>query len=554
MDSIDVDVLVVGSGAGGLTAAITAHEQGGDVLVVEKSDMYGGTSATSGGGIWIPCNHLMAKHGQTDTPEAALTYLKACVGDDVSEDRLKTYVHKAPEMLKFMEQKSAVRYISTAYADYFPDKPGGKEGWRTLDPVPMNAAKLGEEFMNMREPHPQTMFGGFTITIPEAVKIVSKARGWQLLIAKQALAYKLDFPMRKKTKRHRRLTGGNALVGMCLKTVLDRKIPVWRECAMSSLVTKDGAVTGAIVSKDGKDMLINAKRGVILAAGGFEHNEEMRKKHLPSPTETAWSAAPGTNTGDAHNAAEAIGVNLTLMNGAWWGPSVRVPGADRSSVLFAERALPGVYIVNEKGERYLNEGASYDEVGRQLQEFPLTSWIVFDRRAREKYAIGPLYPASIFPDSKWHDALKSVIHKADSLDALAQAIGVDAQGLTKTAERVTEFAKTGVDEDFGKGGNAYDRHYGDQTVKPNPCLGPLAKAPFYAFAIKPGDIGTKGGVDVDVNAQALDTKGKSVPGLYAIGNTSSSVMGHTYPGAGSTIGPAMTFGYVAAKHAMGANS
>ena len=257
---------------------------------------------------------------------------------------------------------------------------------------------------------------------------------------------------------------------------------------------------------------------------------------------------------DAHNAAEAIGANLTLMNGAWWGPSVRVPGADRASVLFAERALPGVYIVNEKGERFLNEGASYDEVGRQLQEFPLTSWIVFDRRAREKYAIGPLYPASIFPDSKWHDALKSVIHKADSLNELAAAIDVDAKGLQKTAERVTSFAETGVDEDFGKGGNAYDRHYGDQTVKPNPCLGPLAKAPFYAFSIKPGDIGTKGGVDVDVNGQALDIKGKAVSGLYAIGNTSSSVMGHTYPGAGSTIGPAMTFGYTAAKHAMGANS
>ena len=208
METIDVDILVVGSGAGGLTAAITAHEQGGNVLVVEKSDMYGGTSATSGGGIWIPCNHLMTKHGQSDTPEAALTYLKACVGDDVSEERLKAYVEKAPEMLKFMEDKSAVRYISTPYADYFPDKPGGKEGWRTLDPVPMNAAKLGNEFMKMREPHPQTMFGGFTITIPEAVKIISKARGWQWLIAKQAIAYKTRFSHAKENKAPPAIDGG----------------------------------------------------------------------------------------------------------------------------------------------------------------------------------------------------------------------------------------------------------------------------------------------------------------------------------------------------------
>ena len=554
METIDVDVLVVGSGAGALTAAITAHEQGGNVLVVEKTSEYGGTSATSGGGIWIPCNHLMAKHGQSDTPEAALDYMKACVGDDVSEDRMKTYVDKAPEMLKFMEDKTEVKYISTPYADYFPDRPGGKDGWRTLDPIPMNAAKLGDEFMNMREPHPQTQFGGFTITIPEAQKIISKARGWQWLIAKQAIAYKLDFRMRKKTHRHRRLTGGNALVGRCLKSVLDRKIPIWRNSPMTSLVTKDGVVTGAVVSKDGAEMLVSAKRGVILAAGGFEHNEEMRKKHLPSPTETEWSAAPGTNTGDAHNAASDIGANLTLMDGAWWGPSVRLPGADRASVLFAERALPGVYIVNEKGERYLNEGASYDEVGRQLQEYPLSSWIVFDARARQKYAIGPLYPASVFPDSKWHDAIKEVVFKTDTLAELAEKMNVDAKGLERTAERVTKFAETGVDEDFGKGGNAYDRHYGDQTVKPNPCLGPLAKAPFYAFQIRPGDIGTKGGVDVDVNAQALDKKGKPIAGLYATGNCSSSVMGHTYPGAGSTIGPAMTFGYVAARHAMGANS
>lgn len=554
METIDVDILVVGSGAGGLTAAITAHDKGGNVLVVEKSDQYGGTSATSGGGIWIPCNHLMAEHGQTDTPEAAVEYMKACIGDDVSEDRIKTYVAKAPEMLTYMEQKSAVRYISTPYADYFPDRPGGKEGWRTLDPVPMNAAKLGDEFLNLREPHPQTQFGGFTITIPEAVKIISKARGWQWIIAKQAIAYKLDFPMRRKTKRHRRLTGGNALVGMCLKTILDRKIPVWRNSPLKSLVTRDGTVTGAIVSRDGKDMLVNTKRGVIMAAGGFESNPEMRAKHLPSPTHVDWSAAAGTNTGDAHKAAEEVGANLTLMDAAWWGPSVRLPGADRSQVLFAERALPGIYIVNEKGERFLNEGASYDEVGRQLQEYPETSWVVFDARARQKYAIGPLYPASVFPDSKWHDGIKAVVLKADTLDALAKDMGVDPAGLANTADRVSRFAKTGVDEDFAKGGNAYDRHYGDMTVSPNPCLGPLNKAPFYAFPVKPGDIGTKGGIDVDVNAQALDAKGKPIPGLYATGNCASSVMGHTYPGAGSTLGPAMTFGYIAAGHAMGANT
>lgn len=554
MQEIEVDVLVIGSGAGGLTAAIVANENGGDVLVVEKSDKYGGTSATSGGGIWIPCNHLMAEHGESDTPDAALTYLKECIGDDVAQERLETFVEQAPKMLKFMEDKAKLKYISTPYADYFPDKPGGKEGYRTLDPVPFSATKLGEEFMNLRDPHPQTKFGGFTITIPEAQKIITRARGWQWIIVKQMIAYRLDIMMRLKTKKHRRLTGGNALIGMCLKSVFDRKIPVWREAAMTSLIEKDGRVSGAVIDKDGETINVTARRGVILAAGGFESDPEMRQKYLPNPTDTAWSGTPGTNKGDAHRAAEKVGAGMSLMDGAWWGPSVRVPGDDRSRILFAERALPGIYIINGKGERYLNEGASYDVVGREMQKHPNDSWLVFDRRAREKYAVGPLFPTQVHPDSAWTDALKEVVVKADTLEELAEKMNVDKAGFMNTAERVAHFSKIGVDEDFAKGGNAYDRYYGDQTIKPNPCLAPLAKPPFYAFPVKPGDIGTKGGVDVDVNGQAMDTAGNPINGLYAIGNTSSSVMGHTYPGAGSTLGPAMTFGYVAARHAMSLNN
>jgi len=447
-----------------------------------------------------------------------------------------------------------VKFVSTPYADYLPDLPGSKDGWRTLDPIPMSATKLGKEFLNMRPPHPQTIFGGFTITVNEAKKIITRAKGWKWIMAKLMISYRLDIPMRIKSKRHRRLCLGNALVGRCLTSVFKRQIPIWRSAPMTSLVTKKGAVTGAIVNKDGKDMLITTRKGVILAAGGFEHNKEMRSQYLPGPTDTEWSATPGHNTGDAHKAAADIGTNLTLMDAAWWGPSVRLPGYDRSRVLFAERALPGVYIVNETGERFLNEAGSYDEVGRQLQAHPLTSWVIFDRRAREKYGIGPLYPTSVHPDSKWTDAIKAVVKKADTIEELALLMNVDAKGLLATVDKVAKYSETGIDEDFASGGNSYDRYYGDPSIVPNPCLAPLAKAPFYAFPVRPGDIGTKGGIDVDVNAQALDTKGKPITGLYATGNTASSVMGHTYPGAGSTIGPAMTFGYVAAKHIMGANS
>jgi 3-oxosteroid 1-dehydrogenase len=554
MDSIEYDILVVGSGAGALTAAITAHDNGGNVLVVEKSDMYGGTSATSGGGIWIPCNHLMEVHGETDTPEAALEYLKACVGDKVSDSRLMSYVKNAPKMLKDLEDKSDVKFVSTPYADYLTEKPGSKDGWRTLDPLPMSATKLGKEFLNMRPPHPQTIFGGFTITVNEAKKIITRSKGWKWIMAKLMISYRLDIPMRMKSKRHRRLCLGNALVGRCLTSVFKREIPIWRSTSLKSLVEKNGKVTGAIVTKNGEDILITTKRGVILAAGGFEHNSDMRKANLPGPTDTSWSATPGQNTGDAHIAAQAVGANLTLMDAAWWGPSVRLPRDDRSRILFAERALPGIYIVNENGKRYLNEAASYDEVGRQLQAHPKTSWVIFDRRAREKYGIGPLYPTAVHPDSKWNSSIKAIVKKSDTIEGLASLMGVDETGLMDTVKKVAKYSKTGVDEDFGSGSTSYDKYYGDPSVSPNPCLAPLSKAPFYAFPVYPGDIGTKGGVDVDINAQALNKKGRPILGLYATGNTASSVMGYTYPGAGSTIGPAMTFGYVAAKHAMGANS
>ncbi len=553
MKTHDVDVLVVGSGAGGLTAAIVAKEHGGDALVIEKTDQYGGTTATSGGGIWIPCNHLMAKHGESDTEDAALTYLKATVGDEVSEERLRAYVQNAPKMLKFLEDNSEVKFNATPYADYFPDKPGGKDGYRTLDPHPISAASIGKEFDHVRPPHTQTIFWGFTLTVNEAKIIITRTRGWQWVLFKLMATYWLDIPFRLKTKRHRRLSLGNALIVRALKSVFKKKIPVWRNTKLIELVTDNGKVTGAIIEKDGETMQINTRRGVIMAAGGFEHNRDMRAKHLPSPTDSDWSAANGHNTGDSIIAAQTAGAGVSLMDAAWWGPAVRLPREDRSRILFAERALPGIYIINKKGERFLNEAASYDEVGRQLYNAEVPAYVVFDANVRARYPVGPILPSSAQPDIAWPDKIKSIVKKANSLDELAELIEVPAEALKTTAARVTQFAKDGVDEDFNKGGNTYDRYYGDQSVTPNPCMGPLEKGPFYAFPIYPGDIGTKGGIDVDIHGQALTETGAPIQGLYATGNNASSVMGRTYPGAGSTIGPAMTFGYVAAKHAMGAN-
>ena len=552
-NEMEVDVLVVGSGAGGLTAAITASNHGAKVLVVEKSEFYGGTSAMSGGGIWIPCNHLMAEHGESDSEEAAIQYLDACIGDEVSKERKRAYVREAPKMLKYLEETSDIKYTATPYADYFPDRPGGKDGYRTLDPLPISASVLGKEFFNLRPPHPQTSFGGFTFTINEAKTVLTRAPGWKGVMFRLMASYWLDIPFRLRTKRHRRLALGNALMARCLKSVLDRNIPIWREAPMRELIVDGAAVKGALVERKGKTMRVKANRAVILAAGGFEHNPQMRAANLPNPTDANWSAANGNNTGDSIVAAEKAGAATSLMDAAWWGPSLRVPGEEKSRIMFTERALPGVYIVNKDGERFLNEAASYDEVGRQLYDAPVPAFVVFDSTARNKYAIGPVYPAAAKPDATWSDALKEVVKKAASLSDLAEQLGVSAEGLAKTTERVNGFAKSGIDEDYNKGENTYDRYYGDPTVKPNPCLGPIVKPPFYGFAVYPGDIGTKGGINTDVNARALDNDDRPIPGLYATGNNASSVMGRTYPGAGSTLGPAMTFGYVAGRHAMGAN-
>ncbi len=237
-------------------------------------------------------------------------------------------------------------------------------------------------------------------------------------------------------------------------------------------------MTGAIIEKDGETMQINTRRGVIMAAGGFEHNRDMRAKHLPSPTDSDWSAANGHNTGDSIIAAQTAGAGVSLMDAAWWGPAVRLPREDRSRILFAERALPGIYIINKKGERFLNEAASYDEVGRQLYNAEVPAYVVFDANVRARYPVGPILPSSAQPDIAWPDKIKSIVKKANSLDELAELIKVPAEALKTTASRVTQFAKDGVDEDFNKGGNTYDRYYGDQSVTPNPCMGPLGKGPF----------------------------------------------------------------------------
>lgn len=558
----EFDVVVVGSGSGGMTAALCAHDLGQSVLLIEKSDQYGGTTAISGGGVWVPCNHLMAAAGGNDSYDAALTYLKAATRGMVSEERLRAYLEQAPKMLRYLEEKSRLRYRTMPhYSDYYPNLPGSKSGYRTLDPIPFDASELGSDFEDMRPPQPGTLIGGrVSMTAGEAHTILCKERGWITLLMKRMAAYWFDMPWRFRNRRDRRLTLGSALIGALRRSMLDRNIPLWLETSLESLVTDSRGVTGIVAKRAASTitMRIRARRGIVLAAGGFEHNQEMRDQYLPKPTSAEWTVTPSSNTGDAIRAGQSLGAQTALMDHAWWAPTLFVTGREKRRAVFVERALPGCVLVNRNGARFVDEAAPYSDIvyamyaDNEKTGANLPAWLIFDADFRRKYPMGPLLPGMARPDkslpANW---LGKVFFRADSLDQLAKEIGVDAAGLRATAERMKEFAATGDDKDFGKGSNTFDRYYGDVNVKPNPCLAPVEKPPFYAIRIDAGDIGTKGGLLTDEFARVIREDGQPIPGLYAIGNTSAAVMGPSYPGAGSTLGPAMTFGYVAAHHLAG---
>jgi 3-oxosteroid 1-dehydrogenase len=552
----EYDVVVVGSGAGGMTAAVCAKHFGLSALLIEKAEVYGGTSAVSGGGIWIPCNDRIPGLGGSDSFEEAMTYLKTLIGDEVPQERLETYVRNAAEMVRYLEQRCGVRFDAVKkYPDYFPDKPGGKPGYRTMEPAPFDARKLGAEFARMRAPYPGTLLlGRVAMTQVEAHTLLCRGPGWLRLTLKMMLKYWLDLPWRLRTKRDRRMALGQGMIGALRYAMMRMHVPLWLETGLESLIEENGRVAGIVATQNGKLLRIRARRGVVLACGGFEANQQMREQYLPRPTDKRWSATPGINQGDGIRAAHAVGAALDFMEHTWGTPTIVVPGARSASGIFMERQLPGCVMVNGQGQRFVNEAAPYTEVVYAMYRdhrktgATVPCWLVFDAEFRRKYPLGPFMPSSMMPDSRLPPEWQGKVYcRADTLAALATKIGVDSAALAATVANMNQYAASGIDPEFGKGNNEFDRYYGDVNVKPNPCLAPIAKAPFYAVRIDAGDIGTKGGLAVDKAARVLRGDGNVIDGLYAIGNCSSPVMGRTYPGAGGTLGPAMTFGFLAAR-------
>ena len=561
MEQQDFDVVVVGSGAGALLAAIRAADEGLKALVVEKMPQLGGTSATSGGGIWIPDNHDMPKAGLRDSVQAAYRYVKTCARGLASDDRVLAYVETARHMARYLGQIGVPYRCVPSYSDYYPTLEGAMPGGRTMDPLDFNAGQLGVQDLELMRPTcpGQLIFGRMHINAFEARSMLARERKAKLVLMWIMGRYFLDYPWRNKTRRDRRLTGGQALLGGLFTALRKRGVALWLDTPFESLVHEGGRVTGVVVRKNGQQLRVNARRAVVLGAGGFERNQAMREQYLPKPTDQAWTATPPeANQGDAIRAGADMGAALHLMEHTWGAPTLMVPKEEKFRALFVERSLPGCMVVNARGERFLNESGPYPEFQQAMfanhaqTGGAVPAWIVFDADFRAKYPIGPIMPAAAVPDTKLRRSwLNTVYWKADTLEELAQQIGVAPQGLAASAARMTEFARTGKDADFGRGDNVFDRYYGDVNVKPNPNLAPIAKGPFYAMKLYPGDIGTKGGLLTDRDARVLTDGGEVIEGLYCVGNNSASVMGPAYPGAGSTLGPAMTFALRAVAHMVG---
>ncbi|WP_313670057.1 FAD-dependent oxidoreductase [Sandarakinorhabdus sp.] len=554
-----VDVLVVGSGAGGMMAALVASHAGADALVIEKTEQWGGTSATSGAGIWIPASDQARAAGFEDSAEAAFRYVRALSADNVPDANIRAFVENAAPMLRWLTANTDINYQAFPYPDYHAENPGGSPtGYRTHMPLPMDGRQLGRDVETLRFASPAaSLFGYLNWHFDETYILLFRAPRWWLHLAKSLARYWLDVPFRLKSRKDRRLTLGNALAGGLRLALNRRGVPLWLNSPMRELVRENGRLVGAVIEHDGKRLRVEARKGVVLAAGGFDKNQAMRDAHSPLYDKALLSGGVEGNTGDSIRSGTAVGAATMNLQSAWAAPVFHVPGEDRGRLCTIERALPGCLMVNQRGERYLNEAASYHIVGQQMARRQRDhgdaspSWFIFDNRYRHRYPVGPLYP--LLPKWLHRKAVRDMVHSAPTVAALAQRIGVPAKALEASIARFNTGAAKGEDPDFQRGQAAYDKLYGDARIAPNPCLAPLDSGPFHAMPIYPGDIGTNGGLVTDGEARVLDEQGVVIPGLYAVGNNAASAMGESYPGAGVTIGPALTFAYLAARNMTGAN-
>ena len=550
---VTVDVLVVGAGGGGMTAALAARTSGLDTLLVEKSPRFGGSTALSGGGIWVPGARVQVQAGHRPDPEAVLRYLQTITKGIVAEPRLRAYVETAPAMLDFIERQTDAELVwKPGYPDYFPEVEGGSAEGSVINVEPIDLRRLGDDEERLLKPAAVGPRGMWMRPL-ELRSFYTIRQSWR---GKALLLRFLWRALRARVLGERVAAMGQALVAHLWLALRRVGVTVWLDSPLRSLITADdGAVRGAVIRHDGRELRVGARGGVILATGGFEHSAEMRRTYQPFVPEDHSLGNPAS-TGDGIRAGQEAGAALALMDEAWWFPTLAWPGG-RLHMMLNERMMPAQFIVDGTGERFINESTPYSEFGHVMIERRASGacWLITDARSWQRYVVAGHLPLPRIPfapvptGSGMVDAWlrDGVVKQGRTWAELAAAIGVPADALERTARRYDEVAATGHDDDFGRGDSAYDRYYGDETL-PNPNLAPLSGPPYYAFRIVLGDLGTNGGLLTDEDGRVLREDGGAIPGLYATGNTSAAVMGRTYAGAGATIGPAMTFGFRAANH------
>jgi 3-oxosteroid 1-dehydrogenase len=548
-----VDLLIVGSGGGGMVAALATLDAGLEPLVVEKQALVGGSTGLSGGMVWLPNNPLMRRDGIPDSHEDGLAYFADVVGDigaASSPARREVFLTSGSDMITFLLRKGVRLVRCPGWSDYYPNHKGGNTAGRGVEGIPFDAAELGS-WSDKVQPSMAKNFGFVVLTNElRSVQYFNRAPR-AFAVAMRVFAR----TMAARIRRREMLTNGASLIAQMLKSLIglaDGRPPLWTNTTMEDLIVEDGRVVGARVKRDGATLSIEARRGVLLAAGGFGHNADMRRRYSgDQPNEGKWSIANAGDTGEVLQAAMRLGAKTDLLDEAWWLPSVFIAdGGPAAKSLGSGRQRPGAIYIDSTGRRFCNESNSYVEVGKAMYaNKAVPCWMIFDEGYVSRYVSG----ANPLKKRRLPEVLieRGAVVRGDTIGELARQMDVPPGELEHTIQRFNDFAAKGLDPDFGRGQSAYNDCLGDPGYRPNAAIGPLDRAPYYATRVLPADVGTCGGVITNEHAQVLDEQDQVIDGLYATGNTTATVMGRTYPGAGASIASTMVFGYVAARHAAG---
>jgi succinate dehydrogenase/fumarate reductase flavoprotein subunit len=555
----EVDVLVLGAGAGGMAAALIASIEGLEPLVIEKTELVGGTASTSAGSIWIPGNKQSLEAGFKDDPQDAERYMRALTGRDERDPIRDAYLATGPRALDYLRERSDVRFVPCGKHPDYRDLPGAAVYGRALVPEMFDGRQLGEAFERVRPPIREfLLLGGMMVGKADLAPLLGRFHSIKNFVysGRLVMRYLLD---RTRFSRGTRLVMGNALVARLFHSLRKREVPFLFNAHATGLIVEGNTVIGAVVECNGASMRIRARKGVVIATGGFGHSATLRAELMPTNPKDYSLACPA-NTGDGIELGRKSGAAIAVKEhgrGGFWTPMSVVKRADGSKGLFPhlllDRAKPGLIAINGKGRRFVNEACSYhDFVDAMLSDDGhargTPAWLICDAAFVEKYGLGAIYPGtrSLKPFER-----SGYIHVAPSIDELALKLNVSASELANTVRRFNAFARDGKDGDLGKGETELNRFNGDPAVKPNPCLAEIKQGPFVALAVWPGDIATSAGLRTNADAQVISETGEPMSGLYACGNDMASVMLGTYPGPGTTLGPALTFAYRAMMHAAG---